>query len=112
MILFSSPLIENNKPQKAIKRVGCAAGEVLFGKNGEFSCYLPGNDEKPSCDGTFLGKAKEFSLKGEKLPIFSYSGVVPEGKMFLIGSHKDSYDSRYFGFVNVKDILYVAHPVI
>ena len=112
MVSFSSPLIENGKPQKVIKRVGCVAGEVLLNNDGEFSCYLLGDDEKPSCDGTFLGKAKEFSLKGEKLPVFSYAGVVPEGKMFLIGSHKDSYDSRYFGFVNVKDILYVAYPVI
>ncbi|MBN2569285.1 MAG: S26 family signal peptidase [Deltaproteobacteria bacterium] len=112
MVSISSPLLENGKPQKAIKRVGCAAGDFLMGRSGEFSCYLLGNDEKPSCDGAFLGKAKEFSLKGEKLPVFSYAGVVPEGKMFLIGSHKDSYDSRYFGFVNVKDILYVAYPII
>ena len=101
MVSISSPLIENGKLQRVIKRVGCVAGEVLLSKDREFFCNT-----------VFLGKAKEFSLKGEKLPIFSYAGAVPEGKMFLVGSHKDSHDSRYFGFIDTKDILYVAYPII
>ena len=56
--------------------------------------------------------AKEISLQGKKLTAFKYAGTVPEGKMFLTGSHKDSYDSRYFGFIDGKDILYVAYPII
>jgi type IV secretory pathway protease TraF len=101
MVPISTPLIENGKPQKAIKKVGCAAGEILLSK-----------DRKFFCNTVFLGKAKEASLKGEKLTVFNYAGAVPEGKMFLVGSHKDSYDSRYFGFTDTKDMLHVAHPII
>jgi signal peptidase I len=34
------------------------------------------------------------------------SGFVPDGRAFVAGTHKLSFDSRYeeFGFVNIKDI--------
>jgi len=48
MVSISSPLLENGKPQKAIKRIGCAAGESLLRRDGKFYC-----------NGTSLGKVKE-----------------------------------------------------
>jgi signal peptidase I/conjugal transfer pilin signal peptidase TrbI len=31
--------------------------------------------------------------------------------MFVMGEHKDSYDSRYFGFVDKSRILARAYPI-
>ena len=101
MFMLSAPHFKNGKPQRVIKEVGCSAGEELINKENSFYC-----------NGDFLGMAKEISLQGKKLTAFKYAGTVPEGKMFLTGSHKDSYDSRYFGFIDGKDILYVAYPII
>ena len=101
MFMLSAPHSKNGKPQKVMKKVGCSAGEELSQEGRDFFC-----------NGGLLGTAKKFSLKGKKLAAFKYAGTVPKDKMFLVGDHKDSYDSRYFGFVDKKDILYVAYPII
>ena len=101
MFMLSVPHFKNGEPQRVTKRVGCSAGEELSREGRDFYC-----------NGDFLGKAKEFSLKGERLTAFIYAGTVPEGKMFVASDHKDSYDSRYFGFIDKKKVLYVAYPII
>lgn len=60
-----------------------------------------------------IGRAKEFSLKGEKLdkgPV----GVIPQGQYFMYAPHKDSYDSRYLqmGWISADHIIGVAIPVL
>ncbi|OPY66947.1 MAG: Peptidase S26 [Syntrophorhabdus sp. PtaU1.Bin050] len=63
------------------------------------------------CNGEFLGWAKEYSLKGERVENFVYDGVVPTGNIFVMGEHKDSFDSRYFGFIEAMDVAAIGHPV-
>jgi conjugal transfer pilin signal peptidase TrbI len=77
---------------------------------------LPGDHMKVSdreyyCNGEHLGHAKEYSLKGEKVDNFVYDGVVPSKKIFVMGEHKDSLDSRYFGFIEATDVTAIGHPV-
>ncbi len=77
---------------------------------------VPGDNLKVSdrlyyCNGEYLGRAKEYSLKGEKVDNFVYDGVVPSGKIFVMGEHKDSLDSRYFGFIEANDVSAIGHPV-
>ena len=45
-------------------------------------------------NGEPFGVAKEYSRKGEKLAL-GFSGVIPAGHVFVVGTHKDSLDSRY-----------------
>jgi signal peptidase I/conjugal transfer pilin signal peptidase TrbI len=84
-----------------VKKVTCDEGNTLTEKGKEFFC-----------NGTiYLGKAKDFSLKGEKLQNFVYNGVIPKGFCFVEGSNINSYDSRYWGFLRKSDIEARAYPI-
>lgn len=77
---------------------------------------LPGEHLRVSdlmyyCNGEYLGRAKEYSLRGEKVGNFIYDGVVPSGKIFVMGEHRDSLDSRYFGFIEAADVIAIGHPL-
>jgi len=85
---------------KLLKRVGCAEGDILRTAGKEYFC----NDIS-------LGKAKDFSLKGDRLPNFNYNGVIGSGFIFVIGDHRDSYDSRYFGFIQKGQVIAKAYPL-
>ena len=93
------------KQVRAVKRVGCVPGETLSEKpfgGGYFEYY---------CNGEYIGKSKPFSKKGKPLNRFVYEGIVPEGNAFMVGDHVDSYDSRYFGFIQFSQTFAKAHPI-
>ncbi|OPY85424.1 MAG: Peptidase S26 [Smithella sp. PtaU1.Bin162] len=94
-------MIEDDGEELQIKRIGCSAGEEI--KN-------IGN--KYYCKNELIAMAKDYSLGGERLKKFEYSGKIPEGDMFLVGDHIDSYDSRYFGFIKAKDIIVIVYPLL
>ena len=94
-------MIEDDGEGFQIKRIGCSAGEEI--KN-------IGN--KYYCKNELIARAKDYSLSGEKLNKFDFSGKIPEGDMFLVGDHVDSYDSRYFGFIKAKDIIAMVYPLL
>ena len=62
-------------------------------------------------NGTNVCEAKDYSLKGKKLEKFCYKGTLPAHKYFVTGENKDSYDSRYFGMVDIRQIMGVAYPL-
>jgi len=101
MFEFQSELFNNGKSIKAIKKVGCSAGDKLDIK------YI----NHYYCNGVFLGVAKEKSKKGEPVENFKFVGIIPDKKIFVIGDHPDSYDSRYFGFLETKDVKAIAYPI-
>jgi signal peptidase I/conjugal transfer pilin signal peptidase TrbI len=84
-----------------LKVVGCDEGDLLT-----VDCQ-----KRFYCKGEYLVQAKEFSLKGEPLRHFVFNGPVPNGFMFVMGQHKDSYDSRYFGLVEKNRIRAKAYPI-
>ncbi len=100
VVKTSSPLINEGRPFDMTKRVACISGERL---------RTIGN--KYYCDDVFLGEARERSLKGESLPQFKFNGTIPPNKLFLMGDHRDSFDSRHLGFIEVKDINAIAYPL-
>ena len=63
------------------------------------------------CNGDFLGVAKDYSLKSEKMQYFDFNGKIPKGFMFVMGEHKDSYDSRYFGFKEKSRVRAKLYPI-
>ena len=96
-----SHYIRNGRPVRLLKKVSCVAGEKFETRTREYYC----EDE-------YLGMAKRYSLKGEPVDGFAYSGTVPEGKLFVTGSHPDSFDSRYLGFIERSKVEGIAHPLL
>ena len=86
---------------RTIKEVACVGGQSLV---------VSGRDYY--CDGTFLGMAKAYSLKGAKVGNFAFRGIIPKGFLFVMGHHKDSFDSRYFGLIREQDVEKIARPLI
>ena len=84
-----------------IKRVGCLPGEQLImdAANQFF------------CNGRLLGQALEADSNGRPLPRFSFNGTVPADKLFMVGTHPRSYDSKYYGFIDVHKISHQALPL-
>ena len=89
------------KSEEMLKVIGCNEGDQL----------TVDEEKKFYCNGEYLVRAKDISLKGEPLQHFVFNGQIPKGVMFVMGQHKDSYDSRYFGFVEKNRILAKAYPI-
>jgi signal peptidase I/conjugal transfer pilin signal peptidase TrbI len=94
-----------------VKRAGCLAGDELLVKGKDYYCVR-------SREGVYLGTAKERARNGMRVNQFNPCGggnecrvKVPEGYIFVIGDHKDSYDSRYFGWVSYERIITVVKPI-
>ncbi len=85
---------------QVMKRVACVTGDLLK-VDGQDYFY---ND-------SFIGRSKLLSIKGKRLTPFTYNGIVPEGLVFLIGDHPDSYDSRYYGFIDRMTFQAHAWPI-
>ena len=84
-----------------IKKVGCLPGEQLtMDAANQFFC-----------NGRSLGQALEADSKGRPLPRFSFTGSVPADKLFMVGTHLRSYDSKYYGFIDVHEISHQALPL-
>ena len=92
--------IEGGRALQVMKIARCIPKDDLFNKDKDYYC-----------NGNYLGTAKEFSKKGERLINFKFNGIVPPEKLFVMGQHRDSYDSRYFGFIEEKDVFAIGHPI-
>ena len=84
-----------------IKKVDCLPGDQLT--INEANHFF--------CNGRSLGQALETDSKGRPLPIFSFNGPVPADKMFMVGTNPRSYDSKYYGFIDVHEVSHQALPL-
>lgn len=73
-----------------VKRLGCMAGQYLQRQGNQFYC-----------DGKEIAHAMTRDHKGHTLPVFRFTGIIPEGKAFAVGDTINSYDSRYWGFIDI-----------
>ncbi len=89
------------KEQTMIKHVRCDEGDVLDVDKGK----------SLTCNGEFIGHAKDTALNGTKLQNFVWHGKIPAGEFLPMGEHKDSYDGRYYGFIEKSKITYKAVPI-
>jgi type IV secretory pathway protease TraF len=87
-------------PCMVIKEVSCDSGEILVA---EKRCF--------SCNGVYIGKAKTHSKNGEPVLSFEFKGTIPEGKAFVMGGNPNSYDSRYWGFLEKNNVKGIATPL-
>ena len=81
------------KPCQIVKRVGCDSLSPIQVKDKVFYC-----------DGNPIGEA----FRDDFMPM---NGIIPEDKVFLIGDHQSSYDSRYFGLVEKSKINAIILPL-
>ncbi len=95
-----NPYITDPKTLNTTKRVMCEGGDILAVKDNWFYC-----------NGQFLGVGKHYTLKGEPVKLFIYNGTIPKDHLFVMGTHRDSFDSRYFGFINTADIKAIEYPL-
>jgi len=80
--------------QLIIKQIGCIEDSRIVLIEKDFYC-----------DNKFIGKYKTQSMTGLKLFPTKDLGLIPNGQVWLMGTHKDSYDSRYFGLVSKSHLL-------
>ena len=85
---------------KMVKMVRCTPGSRLEVINRDFYC-----------DGVYLGHAKGRDRYGKEVYNYYYNDVIPEGYYFVMGTHPDSYDSRYYGLVWSGYIIGKAYPL-
>ena len=107
-VLFPAPKVYSqlagiNLPDsaKAMKRVKCKDGQTLTVQGRNFFC-----------DNIFIGQAKEKTISGKPLTLFVFNGVIPDGKLFVMGNHRDSYDSRYMGFIDRNSVEAIGTPLL
>lgn len=93
--------ITGGKRVHMLKRVACQAGDIL----------TVNADREYYCNGQYLGRAKEKSASGVAVSPFQWSGAVPNGVFFAAADHKDSYDSRYYGFISNEKVENKAWPL-
>jgi conjugative transfer signal peptidase TraF len=86
---------------RLLKKVGCSSGEML----------LVNTKKTFFCGSKELGTALDVDSKGRPLPVFDFTGVVPDNSYFMVGTNPRSFDSRYFGFIHADEILYKALPI-
>jgi conjugal transfer pilin signal peptidase TrbI len=97
---LNHPIAVSLKLKRTIKEVVCKGGQKLVVLDKEYFC-----------NGSYVANAKNFTLKGEPVENFKFNGVVPADSLFVIGHHKDSFDSRYFGFIKTADVEKMAEPL-
>ena len=81
------------KDTEFIKYAKCLAGDKLEVKGYDYYC----NNHK-------FATARKTDSKGIPVKHFVFNGVIPQGKIFMYAPHPHSYDSRYWGFADIKNI--------
>ena len=99
---ISTSLKKDCRPCTVVKQIACDEGENL----------TTDRHRNYYCSDTYIGTAKTNARDGTPLRQFIYTGPVPPGKIFAAGNCVDSYDSRYFGFVDKKDVKAIVVPII
>lgn len=89
-----------SKGDNFTKIIGCSQGERIFTIKDEFYC-----------NGAYLGTAIKQDGRGNIIEKVELNEIIPDGKFFMIGTNPKSYDSKYFGYVDIKDITGVTYGI-
>lgn len=97
-VLFETqhPIINEGRRSHLTKQVACVAGELL---------YFDG--ETFSCNGQALGGVVRATSDGRAIDVVTFNGTIPDGKVFVMGNHPRSFDSRYLGLLDVAQVTRV-----
>lgn len=101
-VLFVPPLDKYTKYAKYyLKEIGCKPRQKLTTINNEYFC-----------DGRMITKAQTKDMDGLPLKPLKFNMIIPDNMYFLIGTHKYSYDSKYFGLIKRDKIVRGAIPLV
>lgn len=110
-IEFNPPLDVFTAGKVLIKKIACMPGDVLevrkaiSGKTPEdFQCAY-----EYYCNGTLIGCSFKYTSQGHPLVSYTKSGVL-DG-YFVVGTHRRSYDSKYFGPIKKDHIIAKLKPL-
>ncbi|MDP3736404.1 MAG: S26 family signal peptidase [Hyphomonadaceae bacterium] len=70
------------------------------------------NGEAVTINGAIAAKARLHSSGGSILPVWSGCHTLAGDQIVVISDHPNSFDSRYFGPVNQRQVVGVAHPLV
>ena len=68
-------------------------------------------DEGLSINKRYVGPVYSYDTQGLPLPVLRTSYILKEGQVFLASPYPRSFDSRYFGPVDKKDIIAEVTPL-
>lgn len=90
-----------------IKQISCVAGDKLIIKKDR-------ETKNMFCNDKLIGEVLSEDRTGKKIESFMISDelIIPNGYYFLSGTHKRSYDSRYFGVVDIEKIIIEVYPLL
>lgn len=90
-VLFEAqhPIINEGRKSHLTKQVVCVEGQQLAYQADTFSC-----------DGQVLGAVIHKTFDGTPIEVAAFNGVIPAGKVFVMGPHPRSFDSRYLGLLD------------
>jgi len=80
-----------------LKQIAAVSGDEICRIDGEILI-----------NGHVVGEAKEIDSQGRFLPVWTGCRVLSEAEVFLMNSHPDSLDGRYFGATDISDLDGVA----
>lgn len=102
MAMFEVPNNPYYQGQPFVKRVAGIAGDRVENRDGRI--FIAGE---------FVGEAKPEARDGRPLEAIQ-DIVIPEGYVFMLGTHRDSYDSRYaeIGLIPLERVIGRAQPVL
>jgi len=89
------PLSILPKNSKLVKKAACLSGMELVATDMAFIC-----------DGEYIAIRKD----PERMK-FTFTGKIPKGKLFVLGSHERSYDSRIWGLLDESNIIGTVYPL-
>ncbi len=79
------------KPVRAIKgSIVCRFGRYVF------------------IDGNMVARAKYLDTNHRMLPVWKGCRILQSDEIFVLGQHRDSFDSRYFGPISLAQVLGTA----
>tara|TARA_R110000744_G_scaffold91550_3_gene177575 strand:- start:6538 stop:7047 length:510 start_codon:yes stop_codon:yes gene_type:complete len=102
MAMFEVPDNPYYQDRPFVKIVIGLAGDTVDNRDGEI--FVAGQS---------VGEAKPYARDGRALEAID-DQVIPAGYVFMMGTHRDSYDSRYaeIGLIRVERIVGRAFPVL
>ena len=108
-LIKDNPIIETALDRKYLnrqlpmgKQIGAVSGDIILLKDDRF--FVNGED---------LGYMKVLSADSRGDPLFPFPTpeILQSGQYWLISNPERGFDSRYFGYVDISCIIYIAYPV-
>lgn len=83
-----------------IKHIKCVEGQILSVRSRDYFC-----------DENYLGTILQYDGNNVRVNGFKYDGVIPKDKFFVMGDDKKSFDSRFYGFIDARDIVGKSYAI-